>query len=61
MCRILVHCKSRVISYGWNDVKRLQAIAKDVVDRGGENRMLKRGASLHADIVMLEAGSVAGA
>ena len=48
--------KSRVISYGWNDVKRLQVIAKDVVDRGGDDRMLKRGASLHADIVMLEAG-----
>ncbi len=48
--------KSRVISYGWNDVKRLQAIAKDVVDRGGENRMLISAASLHADIVMLEAG-----
>ena len=43
-------------SYGWNDVKRLQAIAKDVVDRGGENRMLISAASLHADIVMLEAG-----
>jgi tetratricopeptide (TPR) repeat protein len=48
--------KHQVISYGWNDVKRLQVIAKDVSDRGGENRMLKRGASLHADIVMLEAG-----
>src|SRR6187200_1154137 len=48
--------KSRVISYGSNDVKRLQAIAKDVVDRGGENRMLISAASLHADIVMLEAG-----
>jgi len=48
--------KSRVISYGWNDVKRLQLIAKEVLDRGGEDRMLKRGASLHADIVMREAG-----
>jgi tetratricopeptide (TPR) repeat protein len=48
--------RSRVISYGSNDVKRLQAIAKDVIDRGGENRILNRGASLHADIVMLEAG-----
>ena len=48
--------KSRVISYSWNDVKRMQVITKDVIDRGGEDRMLKRGASLHADIVMLEAG-----
>jgi tetratricopeptide (TPR) repeat protein len=48
--------KSRVISYGWNDIKRLQATAKDVADRGGENRVLIRAASLHADIVMLEAG-----
>ena len=48
--------RSRVISYGWNDVKRLQMIAKEVKDRGGENRMLIRAASLHADIVMLEAG-----
>jgi hypothetical protein len=52
--------RSRPISYGWNDVKRLQLIAKDVVDRGGEDRVLKRGASLHADIVMLEAGPSAG-
>jgi hypothetical protein len=52
--------RSRVISYGWNDVKRLQLIAKDVVDRGGEDRVLKRGASLHADIVMLEAGPSVG-
>jgi len=37
-------------------VKRLQAIAKDVIERGGENRMLISAASLHADIVMLEAG-----
>jgi tetratricopeptide (TPR) repeat protein len=48
--------KPRVISYGWNDVKRLQAIAKDAIERGGDDRILKRGASLHADIVMLEAG-----
>lgn len=48
--------RPRVISYGWNDVKRLQTIAKDVTDRGGDDRILKRGASLHADIVMLEAG-----
>jgi tetratricopeptide (TPR) repeat protein len=46
--------RTRVISYGWNDVKRLRLIAGDVTDRGGEDRMLKRGASLHADIVMLE-------
>ena len=48
--------KTRVISYSWNDVKRMQVITKDVIDRGGEDRVLKRGASLHADIVMLEAG-----
>ena len=47
--------RSRVISYGRRDVNRLQSIAKEVGDGGGEDRMLKRGASLHADIVMLEA------
>jgi len=52
--------RSRVISYGWNDVKRLRLIATEVVDRGGEDRVLKRGASLHADIVMLEAGPPIG-
>ncbi len=45
----------RNIQYGWNDTKRLQMIARGVKDRGGDNRLLKRGASLHADIVMLEA------
>lgn len=49
----------RTVSYGWNDMKRLQLIAKDVKDRGGEARMLKRGASLHSDIVMLEASKSA--
>ena len=48
--------RSRVISYGWNDVKRLQLIAKEIAGRGGENRVLTRAASLHADIVMLQAG-----
>jgi tetratricopeptide (TPR) repeat protein len=42
----------QVITYGWNDVKRLQFIAADVARRGGENRVLKRGAALHADIAM---------
>jgi tetratricopeptide (TPR) repeat protein len=45
----------REIRYGSNDVKRLRMIAEDVKDRGGDDRLLKRGASLHADIVMLEA------
>jgi len=44
-----------ISAYGWNDVKRLQVIAKDIKERGGEGRMLTRGASLHSDIVMLEA------
>ena len=52
--------KSRVISYGWNDVKRLQLIAKEIAGRGDENRILTRAASLHADIVMLEAGQSLG-
>ncbi len=45
----------RMITYTRNDVKRLQMIAQEVKDRGGEDRVLKRGASLHADIVMLGA------
>ena len=51
--------RGRIISYRRNEVKRLQLIAKDVVDRGGDDRMLKRGASLHADIVMLQASQSA--
>jgi tetratricopeptide (TPR) repeat protein len=47
--------RTREIRYGSNDVKRLRMIAEDVKDRGGDDRMLKRGASLHSDIVMLEA------
>jgi hypothetical protein len=45
--------RSQVISYAWNEVKRLQLIAADVARRGGEDRVLKRGASLHADIAMM--------
>jgi len=45
--------RSRVIPYGRNDITRLKLIAKQVVDRGGENRILKRGATLHAEIAVL--------
>lgn len=50
--------RSRTISYGWDDVKRLKVIAKEI-GAGGEDRLLKRGASLHADIVMLQASQPA--
>ena len=43
----------RVIPYGGNEIKRLKLIAQHVVDRGGENRILKRGATLHAEIAVL--------
>ena len=48
--------RMRVIPYSRDELKRLQLIAKEVIDRGGEDRVLKRGASLHADIAMLGAG-----
>jgi tetratricopeptide (TPR) repeat protein len=51
--------RTRVVPYGRDEIKRLQLIAKDVVARGGEDRVLKRGASLHADIAMLGAGQSA--
>lgn len=35
------------------ELTRLTAIAQGVVSRGGENRVLRRGAMLHADIAML--------
>jgi len=41
----------RVIPYGREDLRRLKLIARQVVERGGENRILKRGATLHAEIV----------
>jgi hypothetical protein len=45
--------RTRVIPYGREDIKRLKLIAHQVVDRGGEDRILKRGATLHAEIAML--------
>jgi tetratricopeptide (TPR) repeat protein len=42
----------RVVHDG-SELTRMRAIAQDVVSRGGENRMLRRGAMLHADIAML--------
>jgi tetratricopeptide (TPR) repeat protein len=43
---------TRVI-YDGPELPRLKAIAQGVASRGGENRILKRGAMLHADIAML--------
>jgi hypothetical protein len=48
--------RTRVVPYSRDEVKELQLIAKRVVDRGGEDRVLKRGAVLHSDIAMLGAG-----
>jgi len=43
----------RRIIYSGSEITKLKAMAKDVVARGGENRVLRRGALLHADIAML--------
>lgn len=45
--------RTRIIPYGRDELRRLQTIAKEVIDRGGENRVLKRGAVLHSDIAMV--------
>src|SRR4030095_2176523 len=45
--------RTRVIPYSREEIKRLQLIARQVMERGGENRLLKRGATLHAEIAML--------
>jgi len=47
--------RMRVIAYSRAEISRLKSIAKETVTRGGEDLILKRGASLHADIVMLGA------
>jgi tetratricopeptide (TPR) repeat protein len=44
---------TRVVPYSGNELKRLQLIAKEIADRGRADRVLKRGAVLHSDIVML--------
>ena len=49
--------RTRVVPYGRAEVRRLQTIAKQVADVGGEDRILKRGAVLHSDIAMLGATS----
>jgi tetratricopeptide (TPR) repeat protein len=51
--------RMRVTPYGRDEITRLRLIAKEVTERGGEDRMLKRGAALHLDIVMLDAGQSA--
>jgi tetratricopeptide (TPR) repeat protein len=51
--------RTRVVPYNRDELKRLQLIAPAVVDRGGEDRILKRGATLHADIAMLGAAQSA--
>jgi len=45
--------RTRVISYSRSEVRRLQLMANQVADAGGVDRILKRGAALHADIAML--------
>jgi tetratricopeptide (TPR) repeat protein len=49
--------RTRAIPYGRDELKRLQAMAKRVAEEGGEDRILKRGAALHADIAMSGAQS----
>ncbi|HEU4693655.1 MAG TPA: tetratricopeptide repeat protein [Vicinamibacterales bacterium] len=44
--------RMRTIPYGRDELRRLQRIARDVAQRGGEDRILKRGAALHSDIAM---------
>jgi tetratricopeptide (TPR) repeat protein len=51
--------RMRVVPYGRENIRRLQRVAKDVIERGGEDRLLKRGALLHADIAMLGEGPAA--
>lgn len=47
--------RMRGIGYSREEISRLRLIAKKTVARGEEDLILKRGASLHADIVMLGA------
>jgi hypothetical protein len=51
--------RTRVVPYGREEVRRLQSIAREVFAHGGEDRVLKRGATLHADIAMVGAGQSA--
>ena len=41
------------IMYSRRELTELRVMARDVAARGGENRLLKRGAVLHADVAML--------
>jgi tetratricopeptide (TPR) repeat protein len=50
--------RMRVIPYSRDQVKSLQSIARDVTTKGGEDRVLKRGAVLHSDIAMLGAAQL---
>jgi len=43
----------RTIPYSRAEVRELQKIAKEVAGHGGDDRLLKRGATLHADIRMI--------
>jgi tetratricopeptide (TPR) repeat protein len=45
--------RSVQILYSRTELNELRVMAKRVADRGGENRILKRGAMLHADTAML--------